>query len=124
SRLTTVLSEPSAVISGNHRGNRIMSSGSQWKPVALIKDISADTGTLRVLVDGEAVCLYNLEGTIRATQDKCPHGNASLADGYLENGTIECPLHQGVFDVATGKPLCPPVTTDLKVYNVKVEGEE
>lgn len=101
-----------------------MSSGSQWKPVALIKDISADTGTLRVLVDGEAVCLYNLEGTIHATQDKCPHGNASLADGYLENGTIECPLHQGVFVVATGKPLCPPVTTDLKVYNVKVEGEE
>jgi nitrite reductase/ring-hydroxylating ferredoxin subunit len=100
-----------------------MSTNDQWKPVAFVKDISPDTGTLRVVVDDEAVCLYNLEGTICATQDKCPHGNASLADGYLENGTIECPLHQGVFDIATGKPMCPPVTTDIKVYDVKVEGD-
>lgn len=98
-----------------------MSTHEQWKPVALVKDISPDTGTLRVVVNEEAVCLYKVDGAIFATQDKCPHGNASLADGYLENGTIECPLHQGVFDVATGKPLCPPVTTDIKVYEIKVD---
>jgi len=94
-----------------------------WKPVAVVKDISADTHTLRVTLDGEAVCLYNVEGEICATQDRCPHGNASLAEGYLEDGTIECPLHQGVFDIRSGKPQCPPVTTDLKCYDVKVEGD-
>ncbi|CAB3836792.1 Naphthalene 1,2-dioxygenase system, ferredoxin component [Achromobacter anxifer] len=92
-----------------------------WKPVAMVSDISADTGTLRVVHEGEGVCLYNLEGDICATQDRCPHGNASLADGYLEDGTIECPLHQGVFDIRTGKPQCPPVKTDLRRYEVRVE---
>jgi nitrite reductase/ring-hydroxylating ferredoxin subunit len=94
-----------------------------WKPVAVVKDISPDTHTLRVMLDGEAVCLYDLDGEICATQDRCPHGNASLAEGYLEDGTIECPLHQGVFDIRSGKPQCPPVTTDLKRYGVKVEGD-
>ena len=66
---------------------------------------------------------YDLQGEICATQDRCPHGNASLADGYLEDGTIECPLHQGVFDIRSGKPKCPPVTTDLRRYEVKVDGD-
>ncbi len=101
-----------------------MNIKSYWKSVASIQDISPDTGTLRVVIDEEALCLYNSNGIICATQDKCPHGNANLSDGYLENGTIECPLHQGVFDITTGKPICPPVTTDIKVYEVKVEGQE
>lgn len=92
-----------------------------WTPVAQVGDISPDTGTLRVALDGEAVCLYDLQGDICATQDRCPHGNASLADGYMEDGTIECPLHQGVFDIRSGKPQCPPVTTDLRRYAVRVE---
>ncbi len=98
-----------------------MSHDTEWKPVAFLHDIPAETGTLQVIVDGEAVCLYQFGGRVCATQDKCPHGNANLSEGYLENGTIECPLHQGVFDVATGKPLCPPVTTDIKTYEVRVE---
>ncbi|AUT48082.1 non-heme iron oxygenase ferredoxin subunit [Achromobacter sp. Marseille-Q0513] len=94
-----------------------------WKRVAQVGDISPDTNTLRVVLDGEGVCLYDLQGEICATQDRCPHGNASLADGYLEDGTIECPLHQGVFDIRSGKPKCPPVTTDLRRYEVKVDGD-
>lgn len=101
-----------------------MNKSTDWKPIASIHDIPPETGTLQVIVDGEAVCLYLIEDRVCATQDKCPHGNASLSEGYLENGTIECPLHQGVFDVATGKPLCPPVTTDIRTYAVRVEDGE
>jgi nitrite reductase/ring-hydroxylating ferredoxin subunit len=99
-----------------------MADIAQWLPVADIGDLDPGTRTLRVMLQGEAVCLYDVNGRVCATQDKCPHGNASLSEGYVEDGTIECPLHQGVFDIATGKPLCPPVTTDLKRYEVKVEG--
>lgn len=101
-----------------------MNTKAEWKAVASVEDIPAETGTLKVVVDGEAVCLYLIDGRIYATQDKCPHGNASLAEGYLEDGKIECPLHQGVFDVMTGKPLCPPVTTDIKTYAVRVEDNQ
>ena len=34
---------------------------------------------------------------------------------------IECPLHQGRFDIATGKALTPPVCEDLATYPVVVE---
>lgn len=98
-----------------------MADSDVWKPVARVTDISPDTHTLRVTLGDEAVCLYELDGRVCATQDRCPHGNASLAEGWVEDGTVECPLHQGVFDIATGKPQCPPVTTDLKCYEVRVE---
>ncbi|KAG0919340.1 hypothetical protein G6F32_016208 [Rhizopus arrhizus] len=95
-----------------------------WKPVAQVGDISPDTGTLRVVHDGEGVCLYDLQGEICATQDRCPHGNASLADGYVEDGTIECPLHQARFDIRTGQAMCAPATSGIRVYPVKVEGQD
>jgi len=72
------------------------------------------------MLDNEAVCLYALGERVYATQDRCPHGNASLSEGYIEDCLIECPLHQGLFDIETGKPKGPPVTTDLKCYEVKV----
>lgn len=93
----------------------------EWKPVALVSAIPDSTNTLHAMFEGESICIYNLEGEICATQDICPHGNARLSEGYIEDGTIECPLHQGVFDIKTGAPLCPPVTTDLQCYEVKVE---
>jgi len=95
-----------------------------WKNIAKVDDIDSETFTLKVIFEGKDVCLFNIDGTVFATQDKCPHGNASLADGWVEDCKVECPLHQGVFDIATGKPLSPPVETDLDVYDVKVEGDE
>jgi len=92
-----------------------------WQPAAKLADISSETNTLRVTVDGKVICIYAIEEGICATQDRCPHGNASLSEGWVEDGTIECPLHQGVFDIRSGKPLKPPVDTDLPVYPVKIE---
>lgn len=92
-----------------------------WQAAAKVTDISSETNTLRVTVDGKIICIYAIEAGICATQDRCPHGNASLSEGWVEDGTIECPLHQGVFDIRSGKPLKPPVDTDIEVYSVKVE---
>ncbi len=101
-----------------------MTTELNWILAAQAGDISPDTNTLRVVINGEAVCLYQLEdGSVHATQDRCTHGNASLADGYIEDGLIECPLHQGCFDIRTGKARTAPCTVDLKTYAVKVEGD-
>ncbi|MBV7486705.1 non-heme iron oxygenase ferredoxin subunit [Bordetella sp. BOR01] len=96
----------------------------QWQRVAVLKDVKNDAQTFRVVVNGTALCLFDLGDEICATQDICPHGNASLSEGFVENGTVECPLHQGVFDIKSGKPLCPPVETDLALYEVKQDGED
>jgi nitrite reductase/ring-hydroxylating ferredoxin subunit len=73
---------------------------------------------------GEPVCLYNVAGTICATQDTCTHAQASLSDGFMDGDLIECPLHQATFDVRTGKAMSPPATVDLRVYPVRVDGDE
>ena len=80
--------------------------------------------TLLVYVDGEPVCLYNLQGRIFATQDRCTHGSASLSEGWIEDDRILCPLHHGEFQIATGKACAIPCSVDLRTYPVRIEGRE
>ena len=35
---------------------------------------------------------------------------------------LECPLHQGKFDVRNGSGTCAPVTEDVRSYPVRIEG--
>lgn len=46
-----------------------------------------------------------------------------MSDGFLEGREIECPLHQGRFDVCTGKALCAPLTQDIRTYAVRIENQ-
>src|SRR6266849_4700587 len=84
----------------------------------------AEGEVLGVLVAGKEIALYDLDGAVHATDDVCTHAYAKLSDGWLDKGEIECPLHAGRFDIATGKALCPPVTDDLKTYPVRTVGDE
>jgi 3-phenylpropionate/trans-cinnamate dioxygenase ferredoxin subunit len=47
-----------------------------------------------------------------------------MSEGYLEDGCIECPLHQARFDIRTGAAMCAPATEPLRTYPVKREGDE
>ena len=93
---------------------------SEWTQVAKQDDIPED-GTWPANLHGEPVCLYNLEGTIYATHDICTHGNANLSEGFVVSGHIECPFHQGMFDIRTGEASAAPCTVAIKTYPVKVE---
>ena len=70
------------------------------------------------------LALYRSGGALHVTDNICTHQFALLSDGYLEDGCIECPLHQARFDIRTGKALCAPATQDIRVYEVKVEGDD
>jgi nitrite reductase/ring-hydroxylating ferredoxin subunit len=98
----------------------MVAAGGPWSKVAAADEVPEE-GTLLVRCGGEPVCLYNLAGTIYATHDVCTHGQASLADGFVAGEDIECPLHQGLFHIPTGKAVGAPCTEDLRVYRVKVE---
>ena len=75
-----------------------------------------------VKINGKEIALYEVEGEVFATDNICTHGHARLSDGFLEGKEIECPLHQGRFDVCTGTALCAPLHEDIKTYPVKIEG--
>ncbi|MGF6504993.1 naphthalene 1,2-dioxygenase system ferredoxin subunit [Paraburkholderia sp. 32] len=67
------------------------------------------------------IALYRVGKQVYATDIICTHGHARLCDGFLDGHEIECPLHQGKFDVRTGKAICEPLTTDIRAYPVRVE---
>jgi biphenyl 2,3-dioxygenase ferredoxin subunit len=75
-------------------------------------------------VGGRTIAVFNSDNQFFATQDECTHGFASLADGYVEECTIECPLHQGTFDLRTGAVMSPPCVVPIEVFKTEVRGNE
>lgn len=78
-------------------------------------------GTVRRLDhDGRVYALYRLaDGRLCATDGLCTHAAVALCDGFVDGGEIECPKHNGRFDIATGRALTRPVTVDLGVHPVR-----
>jgi naphthalene 1,2-dioxygenase ferredoxin component len=75
-----------------------------------------------VTIEGREIAICTVGDAVYATDNLCTHGNARLCDGFLDGHEVECPLHQGKFDVRNGQPLCEPVTMPLRTYQVKIEG--
>lgn len=74
-----------------------------------------------LVVAGRDIAIYTAGEAVYATDNLCTHGNARLCDGFLDGHEIECPLHQGKFDVRDGKPTCAPVTEALRTHAIKVQ---
>ena len=96
-------------------------SNTKWIDAAALDDVPADD-VIGMLVAGRDVALYNAGGEVFATDNICTHGHARLCEGFLDGHEIECPLHQGKYDVRTGQPTCAPVTEAIRSYPVKIEG--
>lgn len=76
-----------------------------------------------VNVGGRDIAVYTVGDEVYATDNMCSHGQARLCDGFLEGHEIECPLHQGKFDIRDGRPTCAPVTVPVRIYPVRIEGD-
>lgn len=91
----------------------------EWTDVGE-EDLVEEDDVIAVPVNGSRLAIYKIEGEVYVTDDRCTHQEASLADGYLEGTTIECPRHQGVFNICTGKAMGPPLQENLRTYETKV----
>jgi nitrite reductase (NADH) small subunit len=66
---------------------------------------------------GEEIAVFRQrDGTLFATQNRCPHKNGPLSEGIVGDGKVICPLHAWKFDLATGEG---PEKSCLKVYPVR-----
>ena len=81
-----------------------------------------DGAGISVLVQGRDIALFRIGDAVYATDNLCTHGHARLCDGFIEGHDIECPLHQGRFDLRSGQPTCAPATEPIKTYPVRIEG--
>ena len=98
-----------------------MNPNPEWTDVAGVDDLF-EGASIEVQPRGLEIALHCIDGVPYATDNVCTHGAGSLCEGYLEGFEIECPLHQGRFDVRDGRPLCDPVTEAIRVYPVRIEG--
>jgi nitrite reductase/ring-hydroxylating ferredoxin subunit len=85
----------------------------------------AENEARRVDIPGaEPIAVFRLSDGVFATDDTCTHGAASLAEGFIEGGEVECPFHSGRFDIRTGAATYHPCTVGLRTYPVRIEGRE
>ncbi len=91
-----------------------------WVHACTADDIDEED-VLRFDHDDKTYCIYNTADGFFATDGMCTHEDEHLEDGIVIDCVIECPLHQGRFDVRNGKALSAPVRVDLKTWPVKVE---
>ena len=96
---------------------------SEWHRVCAADEIDEED-VIQFDHGDKAYAVYNTEKGFFATDGICTHEYQELADGLVIGTVIECPLHQGRFEITNGKALSAPVCVDLKTYPVKVEGNE
>ena len=92
-----------------------------WRDVASLDAFDA-ADAVAVDFGGRQVAIYLVDGDVFATDNRCTHGDASLCEGFLEGHEIECPFHQGRFDVRTGEPTCAPAEVALRTYPARLDG--
>jgi 3-phenylpropionate/trans-cinnamate dioxygenase ferredoxin subunit len=76
---------------------------------------------VRVVIDGVAIALVmDSAGECHAIGDTCTHGDISLAEGFVEDGTLECWAHGSRFSLESGKPLTLPAYEPVPVYELSI----
>ena len=92
-----------------------------WVDACAESDI--DGGDVMRLDHGRRTfAIYDTEdGKFFATDGLCTHEKVHLADGLVMGNIIECPKHNGRFDLRTGQAKGAPACIDLKIWPVKVE---
>jgi len=78
---------------------------------------------VRLEKNGRSICVAKVNGEVFALDDTCSHADASLSEGEIIDGAIECWLHGAHFDLRTGEALTPPAVSPITRYEVKVDGD-
>ena len=98
---------------------------SEFVRVATVGDIAP--GEMRTVEVGrEYVLLARIGDEYFALDGFCTHAEGFLSEGYLleEYCEVECPIHEGAFDLRTGAVTNPPAEEPVVAYAVRIEGGE
>jgi len=91
-----------------------------WIDVCHIDDLDKED-VIRLDFDEKTFAIYKTKNlNIYATDGICTHGKTHLSDGLVIGDQIECPKHNGRFNVKDGTVERPPVCLGLKTYETKI----
>ena len=90
----------------------------EYRAVCDSSDLPPGTSR-RVEIDGKAIALFHVDGTLYAIEDTCLHAGGPLHEGTVDGTIVTCPWHQWQFDLKTG---CTPLNhkVRLECYAVRV----
>jgi glycine betaine catabolism B len=100
----------------------IFALGEDFVKAANVKDIQTSQ-MKEVEVNGEKICLANVEGKYYAIGNICTHLGGPLAQGKLEGYEVQCPWHGSRFDIRTGRVTRPPAMRSEPTYEIKIEND-
>ena len=98
-----------------------MTADKRWVDLIPVADLEEGWVT-RVTLGSRLLAVYDTVSGFYVTTALCSHAAADMCDGYFDGHVIECPLHQGAFDVRTGKPVSAPATRPIRTFEARVSG--
>ncbi len=100
-----------------------MSAG-VWIEACEVDDIEVED-VIRFDHGDRTFAIYRTDkGDFFASDGYCTHERFHLSNGLVMGNVIECPKHNGRFDIASGQAKRAPVCVDLKTYPVKIEADK
>ncbi|WP_075182392.1 non-heme iron oxygenase ferredoxin subunit [Pantoea sp. 1.19] len=94
-----------------------------WSKVCDISQVKEDV-PYAATVEGKKIGIYRLQEEYYALEDICPHAYALLSQGFVEDGKVECPLHEAIFDLRSGRCLHGPGGRDLTRYPLRIRDNQ
>ena len=90
-----------------------------WQDLIAVADLEPGDVTPVVFGTRELAVFDALDG-VHVSVAHCTHRAANLCDGHFDGTFIECPLHQGLFDVRDGRAVAAPARIALRKLNARV----
>jgi Na+-transporting NADH:ubiquinone oxidoreductase subunit F len=113
------LPEPGAAASDGTRVSDAEADPDGWVDVRADRDLGL-SDIVRFDHGLKTYAVYRSgEGKLFATDGLCTHGNTHLSDGLVIRNMVECPKHNGRFNLVDGSPARAPVCRGLTTYPVE-----
>ena len=90
----------------------IRSGAATYVPAIAANEVAPGEMRRVTFDDLDVLIAWGSDGIV-AIDDRCPHMSAPLSIGLLDGCLVDCPLHSGQFDLATGRATRMPTTGGL-----------
>jgi nitrite reductase/ring-hydroxylating ferredoxin subunit len=91
--------------------------------VAKVEDLK-NGQSKAVEVGGKSIAVFNVDGKFYAIDQTCPHKGGPLAEGTVEEMTVQCPWHGAIFSLETGAGIAGPCGNGVHSYQTRVSGDD